>query len=54
MLKDLAKKYAGKDGAPGAPGKDGADGRDGTIGGALIVTGGQLTVEAAPTQPPAV
>lgn len=51
ILKELARKYAGKDGAPGKPG---ADGRDGTIGGALIVTGGQLTVEAAPTQPPAV
>lgn len=45
MLKDLAKKYAGRDGAPGAPGKDG---RDGALSGTLTVTSGQLTVEVPP------
>lgn len=49
LLRDLADKRAGKDGAPGKPG---ADGKDGALTGTLTVTGGRLTVEAVPTEPP--
>lgn len=42
LLRDLAMKHAGKDGAPGAPGKDGTAALPAT----LTVTGGQLEVTA--------
>lgn len=42
LQRDLAVKYAGKDGAPGAPGKDGAA----TLPSTLTVTGGRLEVTA--------
>ena len=40
LLRGLATKYAGKDGAPGAPGKDGQ------LSGTLNITGGHLEVTA--------
>lgn len=52
LLRDMAVKHAGKDGAQGAPGKDGVNGRDGVNGkdgvltGALTITGGRLTAVA--------
>lgn len=54
ILRDQAKKYAGKngtngtngkDGAPGKDGKDGAPGKDGVLTGDLTVLGGNLQVE---------
>lgn len=41
VLRELARKHAGRDGAPG---KDGKDGAAGTLGGNLTVTGGSLSV----------
>lgn len=46
---DIAKKFAGKDGAPGAPG---TPGKDGVLTGTLEITGGTMNVVTPPATEP--
>lgn len=46
MLREMMNKRAGKPGAPGKDGVDGAPGKDGVLSGTLVITGGNLEVEA--------